>query len=111
MRYLHSFLGLGLVLLMQGQTAQADQLSGQAQSRSDDAPKKTSTKTAARNTPLVTSYAVHYDRYGVLGLYHVTLIVDEFCNGVHLQRLYIDGAGRPIKQELNLGFCRLKFRL
>lgn len=113
MRHLQSFLGLvlGFVFLIQGSAAHADQRSGQQPSQADNSLIKAPTKMTARTTSPVTSYVVRYDRYGVFGLYHVTLIVDAYRDGVHQQRLYIDGAGRPTKQEFNLGFCKLKFRL
>ena len=111
MKYLQSFVSIGFALVLQGQAANADQSRSQHQSQSDNAQKQLPTSVASRKTSPATSYTVCYDRYGVLGIYHVTLIVDSFRDGVHQQRLYIDGAGRPTKQELNLGFCKLKFRL
>lgn len=65
----------------------------------------------SRKSKPVITYTARYDRYGVFGIYHVTLVVNSFRDGVHQQKLYIDGAGRPTKTELDLGFCKLKFRL
>jgi hypothetical protein len=111
LRILQIILSLGLALSMQASASYADQLSSYRQGQSHVAPKKPATNIAVRNSQPTTNYTVRYDRYGVLGIYHVTLIVDSYRDGVHQQRLYIDGAGRPTKQELNLGFCKLKFRL
>jgi hypothetical protein len=57
------------------------------------------------------SYTARYERYGAFGLYHVSLAVDLIQDGVSVQRFHIDGAGRLPKYELNLGVCKMKFRL
>jgi hypothetical protein len=112
MKCFQRFLGLALMLLLQTQTAQAGQLLKRQQCQSVDKPGRLSAAMASRHEAHpVLSYAVRYERYGFMGFYHVSLIVDMFRDGVHLQRFHIDGAGRFPQHELKLGFCRLKFRL
>lgn len=76
-----------------------------------DLRKKTSLEQATRITPNTITYTARYERYGLFGMYHVSLVVDSYRNGVRLTRVHIDGAGRFPQQQLNLGFINLKFRI
>ena len=73
-------------------------------------------RTEATSRPIInlrkplTTYVVRYERYGLLGMYHVSLAVDVLRDGVRAYKLHIDGAGRLTKYEIPLGFCNLKFR-
>ena len=111
MTYIHSLLGLGLLCLLQGHVAHAEQVRVREKQQAVSAYQTPAIGATTRKTLPVTSYKVRYDRYGVFGIYHVTLAVDEFLNGVHQKRLYIDGAGRPTKMQFTLGPCKIKLRL
>lgn len=72
----------------------------------------------AKNTPIDVStasslnrYEVRYERYGVLGLYHISLRVSVIRDGVTVHNLHIDGSGRFPKCEFNLGLSKIKFRV
>jgi hypothetical protein len=61
-------------------------------------------------TPLI-SYAVRYQRYGVLGFYHVNMMVDVLSDGVRVQRLYFDGAGRVQRMPITFGLVNFHIGL
>ena len=111
MRFSKSFIAIALSLLIPAVAVLIAYLSEEYQTATLPSQSLSADRIKAAIDPAGISYVVGYERYGIFGLYHVSMFVDAYNRGMYVQRLHIDGAGRFPKWDLNLGVCNFKLTL